>query len=76
MEYAHKTNYMKIFSNSKTWWNILVWLSDEIAEALVIFKEHAHNQRKSRKNGSAIEEMQNAIYHDKDSKTYWNDYLK
>ncbi len=33
------------------------------------------NQRKLEKNGIAIEEM-HAIYHDKGSKTHWNDYLR
>ncbi len=44
-------------------------------QALVISRTCNNNQKNFRKSGIAIEEM-HAIYHDKDSKTHWNDYLK
>ncbi len=61
----------KIFSITqrldKTYW--FDWTDEEIAT----FWKSPTCKRKLEKNGIAIEEM-HAIYHDKDSKTHWNDY--
>ena len=67
----------KIFSITQkleeTYW--FDWTDEEIA-TFGNLKEHAALiKRKLEKNGIAIEEM-HAIYHDKDSKTHWNDYLR
>jgi hypothetical protein len=67
----------KIFSITQkldeTYW--FDWTDEEIATFGNLQEHVALIKRKLEKNGIAIEEM-HAIYHDKDSKTHWNDYLR
>ncbi len=75
VKYDHKTSKENIFHNSKAWWNILVgWTDEEIAT--FGNPEHAALIKETRKERVAIKEEMHAIYHDKDSKTHWNDYLR
>ncbi len=66
----------KIFHNQKfivTYW--FDWTDEEIATFWKSPRTCKVNQRKLEKlNGIAIREEMHAIYHDKDSKTHWNDY--
>ncbi len=51
------------------------WTDEEIAATLEISRTCSVNQKETREERNNNQEM-HAIYHDKDSKTHWNDYLK
>ncbi len=53
----------------------LTGLTEEIATFGNLQNMQRVNQRKLEKNGIAIERNA-SVYHDKDSKTHWNDPLK